>query len=62
MTRGYRAVILSAGNLGRALIKNFHFKESGFGLLAAFDTDPNIVGTLINGIAVHLSPNWILLW
>ena len=30
MNRGYRAVILGAGNLGRALIKNFHFKDSGF--------------------------------
>ncbi len=53
MTKGYRAVLLGAGNLGRALIKNFHFKDSGFDLLAAFDTDPNIVGTTINGITIH---------
>lgn len=53
MNRGYRAVILGAGNLGRALIKNFHFKDSGFELLAAFDTDPDIIGTVINGITVH---------
>lgn len=58
MTRGYRAVILGAGNLGRALIKNFHFKESGFDLLAAFDTDPNIVGTLLTALQSTLSPNW----
>lgn len=53
MTKGYRAVLLGAGNLGRALIKNFHFKDSGFDLLAAFDTNPEIVGTAINGITIH---------
>lgn len=53
MTKGYRAVILGAGNLGRALIKNFHFKDIGFNLLAAFDIDPTMVGTVINNIAVH---------
>lgn len=53
MTKGYRAVLLGAGNLGRALIKNFHFKDSGFDLLAAFDTDPGIIGTTINGITIY---------
>lgn len=53
MTKGYRAVLLGAGNLGRALIKNFHFQDSGFDLLAAFDTDPGIIGTTINGITIY---------
>lgn len=52
MNKGYRAVLLGAGNLGRALIKNFPFHDSGFELLTAFDTDPAIVGTAINGIPV----------
>ena len=52
MTKGYRAVLLGAGNLGRALIKNFPFHDSGFELLTAFDTDPDIIGTAINGIPV----------
>lgn len=52
MNKGYRAVLLGAGNLGRALIKNFPFHDSGFELLTAFDTDPVIVGTAINGIPV----------
>lgn len=43
MTKGYRAVLLGAGNLGRALIKNFPFHDSGFELLTAFDTDPDII-------------------
>ena len=52
MTKSYRAVLLGAGNLGRALIKNFPFHDSGFELLTAFDTDPDIIGTAINGIPV----------
>ena len=52
MTKGYRAVLLGAGNLGRALIKNVPFHDSGFELLTAFDTDPAIIGTAINGIPV----------
>lgn len=52
MSKGYQAVLLGAGNLGRALMKNFPFDANGFELLAAFDTDPNIIGTTINGITV----------
>jgi redox-sensing transcriptional repressor len=53
MTRGYRAILLGAGNLGRALMNNFAFRENGFELLAAFDSNPAVVGTEINGIRVH---------
>lgn len=52
MTNGHTAVILGAGNLGRALIENFHFEKSGFQLAAAFDVDPAIVGTEIGGVPV----------
>lgn len=52
MSKGYHAVLLGAGNLGRALMKNFPFDANGFELLAAFDTDPQIIGTTINGITV----------
>ena len=52
MSRGYRAVILGAGNLGRALINNFPFRDNGFELLAAFDNNPAVIGTEINGIQV----------
>ena len=34
------------------LIKNFPFHDIGFELLTAFDTDPAIIGTAINGIPV----------
>ena len=54
MSRGYQAILLGAGNLGRALMNNFAFRDNGFELLAAFDTDPAVVGTEINGI--HIRP------
>lgn len=53
MNRGHNAVIFGAGNLGRALIENFHFEKSGFTLSAAFDVDGAIVGTEIAGVKVY---------
>ena len=49
----HTAIVLGAGNLGRALIENFHFARSGFTLTAAFDVDPAIVGTTIGSVPVH---------
>lgn len=49
---GHRAILLGAGNLGRALMENFHFERSGFALDAAFDVDPKLVGTTLAGVRV----------
>ncbi len=46
------AVVIGAGNLGRALMSNFHFDECGFRLAAAFDTSPALIGAEINGVKV----------
>ena len=53
MTRKHTAVILGVGNLGRALIENFHFDRYGVRLTAAFDVDPELVGKEISGIRVR---------
>lgn len=53
MNRNHTAVILGAGNLGRALIENFPFRFNGFRLIAAFDVEPTIVGTRIGGVPVY---------
>lgn len=53
MNRNHTAVILGAGNLGRALMENFPFKFNGFRLVAAFDVDPKLVGTQISGTPVY---------
>ena len=52
INQGHTLVVLGAGNLGRALIKNFKFSSNGFQLLAAFDVDPK-VGTQIAGVPVY---------
>ncbi len=53
ITNQHTAVVLGAGNLGRALIENFHFDRSGFTLVAAFDTNPAIVGTSLGSVPVY---------
>lgn len=55
MGRGHAAVILGAGNLGRALMENFRFDRSGFELAAAFDVDPAVVGRVLSGVPVYHS-------
>lgn len=46
------AIILGAGNLGRALMRNFSFAASGFTLSAAFDTSPDVIGTTVGGVQI----------
>ena len=51
--RKQHMVIIGAGNLGRALLQNFRFSDSGFSMDAAFDTSPHVIGTTINGVPVY---------
>ncbi|WP_186564563.1 redox-sensing transcriptional repressor Rex [Lawsonibacter celer] len=53
MDRGHTAVILGAGNLGRALMENFHFDRNGVRLSAAFDIAPELVGCSLSGVPVY---------
>ena len=53
MNQKHTAVILGVGNLGRALMENFHFDRSGFTLTAAFDVDPNLIGKSVSDVQVH---------
>ena len=52
MTSGHTAIIMGCGNLGRALLQNFHFEKYGIRMVAAFDTRQDIAGTSINGIPI----------
>ena len=45
-------IIVGVGNLGHALMQNFHFGKSGFSLEAAFDISPTLIGTEVCGIPV----------
>ena len=49
---GLQAVIVGAGNLGRALAKNDMFEKRGVDVVAVFDNDPELVGKKINEIPI----------
>jgi len=53
VNEGYGAVIVGAGNLGRALSTTNMFMRRGVRRLALFDVDERIIGTEINGIKVY---------
>ncbi|MBO5878934.1 MAG: redox-sensing transcriptional repressor Rex [Clostridia bacterium] len=50
---GYRAVIVGAGNLGRALASTHMFERRGVDRIAMFDIDPDVIGKSICGIPVY---------
>ncbi len=52
VNEGYRAVIVGAGNLGRALARSPMLKRRGVRLAAMFDTDRALIGRDYNGIPV----------
>ena len=52
VTEGFNAVIVGAGNLGRALAATHMFERRGVTRLAMFDNDPELIGTDIYGIPV----------
>ena len=49
---GFSAVLIGVGNIGRALMEYFRFTDWGITLKAAFDIDPMLVGTRMNGLPV----------
>ena len=53
VTEGFTAVIVGAGNLGRALAATRMFGRRGVKRLALFDVNEEIIGTEIYGIKVY---------
>ena len=53
VSEGYRAVIVGAGNLGRALVSSHMFERRGVVRTAMFDTDENVIGRTFGGIPVY---------
>ena len=52
MDRGFHAILIGVGNIGRALMDNFCFSEWGFKLSCAFDVKPELIGTEFNGVPI----------
>lgn len=48
-----RLVIVGAGHLGHALIRNFDFVQGGFELDTAFDVSPALIGTKVNSVLIR---------
>ena len=51
--RGFRTIIVGAGNLGQAIAKHAKFEARGYFIKGIFDIDKKIIGTNINGIVIR---------
>ena len=51
-TNGYRAAVIGAGNLGRALVRSPMFEKRGVDVVAMFDISEDTVGRTIGGAEV----------
>lgn len=47
LDRGYCAILVGAGNMGKTFAINTKFESRGFKLIGIFDTDPKKFGTMI---------------
>lgn len=50
---GNTAIIIGAGNLGRALANHDSIQKRGFHILAMFDNNPSVIGEEVNGIKIY---------
>ena len=48
----HHLIMIGVGNLGHALLQNFHFDQAGFTVDAAFDVSPAVVGSSVNGVPI----------
>lgn len=53
LDRTHHAVLLGAGNLGRAVATHMNFESVGFTLDAVFEKDRKLIGTMLRGIEVR---------
>lgn len=53
LDKQYPAILVGAGNIGRAIALNFDFSQMGFDLIGIFDIDPSIIGMQIGSLKVE---------
>ena len=51
--RTWNAVVVGAGNIGRALMAHQRFRRKGFDVVAVFDNDPRVIGQDVGGRRVR---------
>ena len=49
----HHLIMIGVGNLGRALLRNFPFSQTGFSVGTAFDVSTAVVGSSVNGVPVY---------
>ena len=53
VSRGLRAIIIGAGDLGRALVRSSMFEKRGVDIVAMFDVNPALIGTEVGGVKIY---------
>lgn len=57
LDREFNAILLGAGNLGKAVATHMNFSRQGFKLTAVFDKNEDTVGTMLRGITIMSDDN-----
>ena len=50
---GFSAIVVGAGDLGRAISRSDMFVKRGVDVIALFDVDPALIGRTINGVSIR---------
>ncbi len=50
---GFSAIVIGAGNLGKALVRSPMFEKRGVDILGLFDVDANVIGRTVSDVKVY---------
>ena len=50
---GFNAIVIGAGNLGKALVRSPMFEKRGVNILGLFDVDPTVIGNVVGDVKVY---------
>lgn len=50
---GFNAIVIGAGNLGKALVRSPMFEKRGVNILGLFDVDPAVIGRTLGDVRVY---------
>ncbi len=53
LDKGFKTVLLGAGNLGMALVNYINFHEKGFQLIGIFETNEELIGQTVHGVTIR---------
>ena len=53
VSAGLHAIIIGAGNLGRALVRSTMFEKRGVDIIAMFDVNPEIIGKSFGDVKIY---------